>query len=201
MIRMTMFRSNIKLQLVAAIILSFLSGGQVFADEATGNQTPADDSTSQPTINSRTQILKEPAYITPTRLGPMPDAGSHRIMDIQIGSEAKPVFERRLTMLLEQINLAETKGWITSNAASGFRTEHSGIVTLANSIKDPINADRKTVDDVEGKITALNAALYAASNKKSADTQATQQKSDKPDSADEASTASPDQSSPDKTTP
>jgi hypothetical protein len=155
---------------------------------------PTSDTTTQPQVNSRSQVLKEPAYVTPTRLGPMPDAGSHRITEIQIGSEAKPVFERRLTMLLEQINLAESKGWITADQASGFRTEHSGIVTLSNTIKDPTNIDRKTVDDVEGKITALNAALYAASNKKSPDTQASPSKSDTSDSA------SPEQSAPEKST-
>lgn len=170
--------SNFKFPIILSASLLALT----FSSTARADEAPSTDS---PPINPRTQVIKEPAYVTPTRLGPMPDAGSHRITEVQIGNEAKPVFERRLTMLLEQINLAESKGWITADQASSFRSDHSGIVTLANTIKDPTNSDRKTVDDVEGKITALNASLYAASNKTAPN--ASPAKGDIPDSAPQTS--------------
>lgn len=81
-----------------------------------------------------------------------------------LSPKGKPLYYKRLAAMLEQIQNSEAKGWITTQQAADFKKEHSEIAALVETIADPLDPNRKTVDEVETRLTALNAALYKASN-------------------------------------
>ena len=79
-----------------------------------------------------------------------------------------PIFRQRLTNSLEQIDTGVSKGWVTSDVAAGLKQQASEIAPLIDKIKDAKGTDKPLVDEVESKLTALNAAVYASFNKKPA---------------------------------
>ena len=118
------------------------------------------------TTTTETTVIQEPAYVTPTRLAPLPvDKSPGQVVDVQIQLNPKPIYKKRLAAILEQIENGETKGWITSDVAADLKRQRNEIVTLAESIHDQMKADRQTVDQVESRLTVLNAAVYDAFNK------------------------------------
>lgn len=87
-----------------------------------------------------------------------------KVTEVKIPYSPVPIFRQRLKNSLEQIDMGVTKGWITAEVAGGLKQQCNEIAPLIDSIKDP-KAEKPLVDQIESKLTAVNAAVYAAMNK------------------------------------
>ena len=105
-------------------------------------------------------VITEPAFKSPGK--PLIKGGK----ETRIPYSPVPIFRQRLANSLEQIDMGISKGWTTSDVASGLKQQASEIGPMIDKIRDAKGADKPLVDEVESKLTALNAAVHAAFNKK-----------------------------------
>jgi hypothetical protein len=121
--------------------------------------------TAQATLAETTEevMVVEPAFKSDKT--PLIDNKSGgKVTEVKIPYSPVPIFRQRLKNSLEQIDMGVTKGWITADVAAGLKDQCNEIAPLIDSIKDP-KAEKPLVDQIESKLTAVNAAVYAASNK------------------------------------
>ena len=114
------------------------------------------------TTTTEEVVITEPAFKTPNK--PLIKGGK----ETRIPYSPIPIFRQRLTNSLEQIDTGVSKGWVTSDVAAGLKQQASEIAPLIDKIKGAKGADKPLVDEVEQKLTALNAAVFASFNKKPA---------------------------------
>lgn len=121
--------------------------------------------TVQATLAETTEevMVVEPAFKNDN--GPLIENKSGgKVTEVKIPYSPVPIFRQRLKNSLEQIDMGVTKGWITADVAAGLKQQGNEIAPMIDGIKDP-KADKPLVDQIELKLTALNAAVFAASNK------------------------------------
>lgn len=104
-------------------------------------------------------IIMEPAFKSQKK--PLIPGGK----ETRIPYSPVPLFKQRLTNSLEQIDTGVSKGWVTSEVAATLKQQGNEIAPLIDKIKDAKGADKPLVDEVEQKLTALNAAVFASFNK------------------------------------
>jgi len=113
------------------------------------------------TATSEEVVITEPAFKKQDK--PLIPGGQ----ETRIPYSPVPIFKQRLTNSVEQIDTGVAKGWVTSEVAASLKQQCSEIAPLIDKIKDAKGADKPLVDEVESKLTALNAAVFASFNKQS----------------------------------
>lgn len=112
------------------------------------------------TSSSEEVVITEPAFKTNDK--PLIKGGK----ETRIPYSPIPIFKQRLTNSFEQIDTGVSKGWITSDVAANLKQQGNEIAPLIDKIKDAKGADKPLVNEVEQKLTAWNAAIFASFNKK-----------------------------------
>lgn len=78
-----------------------------------------------------------------------------------------PKFRQRLDTYREQIQMGETKGWLTADEVARFRQEHARLEELEDKTRTG-GYQKADVDNLEAQITKFNGDLHKASNKPAA---------------------------------
>ncbi len=112
------------------------------------------------TTNTEEVVITEPAFKSQDK--PLIKDGK----ETWIPYSPIPLFRQRLTNSLEEIDTGVSKGWITNEVAASLERQANEIAPLIDKIKDVKGADKLLVDEVESKLTALNAAIYVSSFKR-----------------------------------
>lgn len=113
-------------------------------------------------------VIKEQRYVLPssttkTQLLVVPSAdagagagvGGSASLDLSMRG---PNFPLRLANMMDQINLGESRGWLTSSEASALKSEHASYVA-DEAAAGADGYSRAEIDDLERKLTAFNITI------------------------------------------
>ena len=75
--------------------------------------------------------------------------------------ELFPKYTKRLELMLEQIDLGESKGMMSSARASQLRAEQSSLVQYASEVRQN-GFQRSQLDNLDKQLTAFNAEIAHA---------------------------------------
>lgn len=89
------------------------------------------------------------------------------VMGFKSSNKVNYKYKERLKTYAEQIDMGQTKGWLTAEEVSQFKTELARLNALEAEVSGK-GYQKAQVDDLEKQVTKFNMDLTAAANKKPA---------------------------------
>lgn len=141
----------------ALALTSSLISVAAFAEDQTTTTRTESSSTSNSTLSGSSSSATTTTTTTTTSTSP-----GLRTEKPSIGLQ--PKFKKRISDIADQIDMALSKGFISSDEASGFKQRQLQLLSMDEEYNKKGSAPNLLVE-IERTITVLNADMYRAMNK------------------------------------